>query len=247
MSREHLVWVERGAIAAALLVSAALAVGWIGCGACRAGVPLAGLGLVYYALLLAAHVFAPDGTLTRHGIVAAFSAHAGLVYLMSKHDQGCAGCMAAAAAAAVAFIARTWREPGRSFSSFAFLCPAVNVALLVVVSMVMTVSHAALASEASGPETADASAASVTIYELSGCVHCERLRAQTLPEVRQRFGARLAIRFVDARLAPGIVAWTPTLVVRGPSGHRVLEGFQTVDQLLGALAECGVFESGAQR
>lgn len=246
-------WMERAGIGVALILSLLLAFGALSCGACRTGFNFAPLGVIFYALLLLAHLASPGGSVVRYGLVTAASIHAGLVYQMFRTDHVCATCLIIAGVAFGLFIAIVVRQP-RALVSFAFICPVANIVLLVALSIVTLVSQTALAKDdaasilqsgSPAPSQTDPNGM-ITVYELVGCPYCERLRDETLPEIRNRYGSDLRIRFVDAAQIP-FVGHTPTIVIRGPRGPRVIEGFCTADILDQAMAGVGITKGGTKQ
>jgi hypothetical protein len=246
-------WIERAGIGVALILSVLLASGVLSCGACRTGFNFAPLGAIFYALLLLAHLGSPEGSVVRYGIVTATSIHAGLVYQMVRTDHVCATCLIIAGVVSGLFIATVVRQP-RTLLSFAFICPVANIVLLVALSIVTLVSQTALAkddatsilqNDSPAPSQTDPNGM-ITVYELGGCPYCERLRNETLPEIRNRYGSDLRIRFVDATQIP-FVGHTPTIVIRGPRGPRVIEGFCIADVLDQAMAGVGIPKGGTNQ
>lgn len=252
-------WGERIALAAATLISYLAASGVIGCGACHGGVDLAPLGVIAYTILLGCHFFAPDRSVTRVGIVIAASVHAGLVYHMADTGLWCAACLFVAMIAFCLVGFRLFKRFKATAWSLAFVFPLANVFLRLSLAALAFFAQLAVTQDSErvmaraesyqplGSSGADSikqdqlglsGTGAIILYEDPHCPHCQLFHREVEPEINRHFGKGLPIISRQASNYP--IAYTPTIVLRGPGGSDVIQGLPPAQVLIQRMEAVGI-------
>jgi hypothetical protein len=204
------------------------------CAACQSahaqfgGVNIALIGMIWYALLIAAAFVRPNNSLLFAAVFYSFGVHLALVTLLVRMHTLCIPC---AVTALGAFIAGgTLMARQRPI----FLLAACVIPLGFVIcaaAMVAQTKYEALTERREVQHFEQQVLAEKHIvplgriyllfYYRAGCEHCEAFRSKTIPLLRKKYGP---IFDVEERPIPTGDYSTPMIVLQGPSGrvHGVL-------------------------
>lgn len=212
----------RGIIGVSAALSAAsAAVALADCAACRTGPPLAWWGSAYYAVTALLAILDRTPSLVRFLGQTAFAVHLWLVVSMIRDGPFCVPCLlVAAGSAGLAWLCIRHAPGSRLRRAFDFFSVLLFAGAAV---------HALLPPRPALPAPVRTE---ILVFRRPDCPYCEEMERSVLPRIRE---ACPRIRLLDAAEFP-FVRFTPTTVVRGPGGRRVLEGLLTEQQLREALA-----------
>lgn len=228
-------------IAAALAASVWAAFTTVRCAACAAaakevGVPLAPLGILYYAGLLAALGLWGLVPFTAAAILAAAGVHLALLAHLAAARVRCPACTAAAAAA--------WAAAGISLADQGWGWPAAALpatalgARLALPLLTQRTERRRLARLATVRETLAAEAhppsgsLRLIVYKRETCNKCRILEKEILPPLAERLGERLTIE----RRPAGDRFPAPTVILLGGERRVAIIGLPDLEDFRQALA-----------
>lgn len=209
-----------------------------GCGECHQagallpGIPLAWIGVAFYATLAAETARAGLSRWTRSGFLAASGAHLGLLSLLAWEHIFCGRCLLTAAAALTGGLVSLAVRP----RSGRWAAIKVAAALLATFGTIMTVRH--LQRQApqlpgdQAPAPVPTGHVRLVLYEREGCKHCLQFDEQILPRLKEEFGTTMEIEHRQ----PAIDMETPTIIVQG-KGSREFVGLPEYESLESAIRE----------
>jgi hypothetical protein len=216
------------------------------CASCEAaagllkGKPVATVGVIYYALLLAAALWWGPSLLVHSGVLLAAGVHVGLLTILFHAKIFCAPCLGTALSAFAALALSIRCDPSMAFRA-SWVIP--GAAILVQSWVLLTGALPAMAEtranaervaeeEFAAPPVASGDVRMV-VYTRPDCGYCIQLEREILPKLVREFGPHLKVERRSAEHLPGIP--TPTLILTGAEGRRFFPGLPELEALRSTL------------
>ncbi len=235
-------------LGAALAGSLWAALAGTGCAACEGlqalvgGKTLAFLGVGFYALLILLGLIYGPSLPVFVGIQIAGGIHGSLLALMAQREMLCWPCILTAVAAIAALGVSIRLEPANAFRA-SFVLPGAAFTLqsfLLLTGASAAVTEArldarrAVESEVAAPWV-ETGRVRLVAFTRPDCGYCLDLEKRVVPALKEEFGDRLTVEERSASSMPGLP--TPTLIIRGRSGHRVFPGLPPLEELARTIRE----------
>jgi len=210
------------------------------CGRCQRAaatfekIPLAWVGVGFYAILAVVAGRFGLSRLTRAGFFVAAGVHLVLLALLAWQKSFCGPCILTGAAAFAGAILCLGVRP-RSLTctlvpfGVAALATLATVAVLQARRPIHVYQHPVVGLPTA---TSEADRVSLVVYERDGCKHCVDFEERVLPQVNEALGKPISVERRDADL----MMTTPTIVVQGKGGAtREFVGDTEANDLLDAI------------
>jgi hypothetical protein len=201
------------------------------------GIPLAWMGVAYYAVLVAIAGRGGLSRATKTGFLAASGVHVVLLTLLAQERLFCGGCITAGVAALIGGVASAVMPPrvGRWALAATVAAGLVTLGGFAAVLAIKAQDEARLVQELPAdqrPEFNRAGHVRLVVFERDGCKHCVEFEEQVLPQLKAALGPALEI---DRRPAT-LTMESPTIVVLG-KGRRLFVGLPEYQDLENAIRE----------